>query len=281
MLSIQLIIHDGIPDWWESPDIWFVPGTDPDGVRGIPVVGRTAYLWATVTNVGTEDATQVQVDFWIANPALQLRKSLANKVGTAFADIAAGASQDVLCLVPWSVALVNGGHECAVVVAKHPADPLFPPPADPDVLDALTYRQIAQRNLSVLQLAQYSEIVIGVHTGLRSEKDVRIKTILGGELSGAVLEQLGVPARRLVSQRHLRASLSSQSQCNRTAHMTDTLNLRLAPGTSVPVFLNVTEVEQLRPDEYGVVKVVEEQQGRVVGGVSFVVVAMPQKASVK
>ena len=130
-MAVELLIRDGSPYWWESPDIWVVPGTDPGGAPGTPAVGQQAYLWATVRNEGDLDVSQVQVDFWVANPSLQIRKSTANHIGTAFADITAGGSQDVLCLAPWQVTLVNGGHECVVVEASSPADPLSPPPAIP------------------------------------------------------------------------------------------------------------------------------------------------------
>ncbi len=69
-MGVKLVIRDGSPDWWESPDIWVVPGTDPNGPPGIPVSGKSAYLWAMVTNQGDVDALQVQVDFWVANPTL-------------------------------------------------------------------------------------------------------------------------------------------------------------------------------------------------------------------
>src|SRR5271157_98155 len=197
-MAIQLLIRDGSPNWWESPDIWVVPGTDPNGAAGTPVVGQTAYLWANVTNQGNEDAAQVQVDFWVANPSLQIRKSTANHIGTAYADITAGMSQDVLCLVPWNVTLINGGHECVVVEASSPVDPLTPPPADPDVLDAPTYRQIAQRNLSVASMMGQArrEIIVGMNAGDRADKNVDVKVEVGGELSKKALESLGLRASR-------------------------------------------------------------------------------------
>ena len=83
----------------------------------------------------------------------------------------------MLCLVPWHVTLVNGGHECAVVEASSPADPLSPPPIDPDVLDAPGYRQIAQRNLSVLIVAGTirDELLVTVCAGARADKTAVIE----------------------------------------------------------------------------------------------------------
>lgn len=279
-MAIALLIRDGSPDWWASTDIWVVPGTDPNGTPGTPVVGNQAYLWATVTNEGDQDASQVQVDFWVADPSLEIRKSTANHIGTAYADVAAGTSQAVLCLVPWRVTLVNGGHECVVVEASSAADPLSPPPADPDVLDALTYRQIAQHNLSVMTVSGKSqhEINIGVHAGLRADKNVEVRLDVGGELSQHALALLGVEAKRSVGAGHVSAALSERSLCGEPNHEErNSLHLRVPRGTSASVWLNVAARERLTPEQYAVIRVVELQNGRVAGGLSLVVVGSDTK----
>lgn len=43
-MAVQLQIRDGDP-WWMSPDIWVVPGNDPNGAPGQPIVGQDNYLW--------------------------------------------------------------------------------------------------------------------------------------------------------------------------------------------------------------------------------------------
>ncbi len=279
-MSIELLIRDGSPNWWESPDIWVVPGTDPNGVAGTPVVGQTAYLWANVTNEGDEDAAQVQVDFWVANPSLQIRKSTANHIGTAYADVAAGMSQNVLCLVPWGVTLVNGGHECVVVDASSPADPLSPPPADPDVLDAAAYRQIAQRNLSVVSVTGQArrEIIIAVHAGSRVDKNVEVKVEVGGELSKKARESLGLRASRDAGAKHIRAVLSERSLLRSPEPgRRQSMQLHVPRGTSAAVYLNIGVSGHLTPEGYAVVRVVESEVGRVVGGLSVVVIEGEQK----
>ena len=275
-MAIELLIRDGSPDWWESPDIWVVPGSDPNGAPGTPVVGNPAYLWATVRNEGDEDASQVQVDFWVANPSLQIRKSTANHIGTAFADVAAGSSQDVLCLVPWNVTLVNGGHECVVVEASDSADPLTPAPADPDVLDAPTYRQIAQRNLSVAVVSGSSarEVVIAVNAGVRADKVVEVELIDGRPLQSEALASLGVKVDRYIEPEQLSIALSHESMCGReAADGAKALRLEVPRGTSAAVYLSVAGRRPLQPDEYSVVRVVEREGGRVIGGLSVVVQA--------
>jgi hypothetical protein len=275
-VAIELLIQDGSPDWWESPDIWVVPGTDPNGAAGTPLVGKPAYLWATVSNERDIAASQVQVDFWVADPSLQIRKSTANHIGTAFADVPAGSSQDVLCLVPWNVALVNGGHECVIVEASDAADPLAPPPADADVLDAPTYRQIAQRNLSVAVVSGSSarEIVIAVHAGARAEKAVEVELTEGRPLSKGVLASLGVKGERYVEPEHLSVALSHQPMGGREKpEGGKALSLEVSRGTSGAAYLSVAARRPLEADEYSVVRVVERDARRVIGGLSVVVQA--------
>lgn len=274
-MAVQLLIRDGTPDWWASPDIWVVPGTDPSGPAGTPVAGQTAYLWATVTNQGDLDVTQVQVDFWVANPSMQIRKSTSNHIGTAFVDVAAGASQDALCLVPWNVTLINGGHECVVVEASSPADPLSPPPADPDVLDAPTYRQIAQRNLSVAAMSGQArrEIMLSINAGIRADKNVDVKVEVGGELPARILKSLGLNANRNSGAKRIEAGLSGHSSCGSSSIAREKrMNVRVARGTAAPVFLSIESSGHLAPEEYALVRVVESERDRVLGGLSVVVI---------
>lgn len=273
-MGVALVIRDGVPNWWESPDIWVVPGSDPNGLPGTPVVGQSAYLWANVANNGDLDVSQVQVDFWIADPSMQIRKSTSNHIGTAFADIAAGATQPVLCLVPWNVTLVNGGHECAVVEASSPSDPLSPPPADPDVLDAPTYPQIAQKNLSVALMMGMPrrELILSVNAGARADKDVDVKVEVGGEISKELLQSLGIRAGRNVGTKHVGAAVSHQSLCGSAAPGEHhSLKVHVPRGASVPVYLNITASRPLQGDEYAVVRVKETERDRLLGGLSVVV----------
>ena len=274
-MAVELLIRDGSPGWWESLDIWVVPGTDPGGARGTPVVGMPAYLWATVRNDGDLDASQVQVDFWVADPSLQIRKSTANHIGTAFADIAAGSAQDVLCLVPWQVTLLNGGHECVVVEASSPADPLSPPPADPDVLDPPDYRQVAQRNLSVLTLNGMfrSEFIITVGAGARADKAAVIEFVEGDEVPAELLGSLGLKGRRHVGAERISAGLSERSLCGQEGAAGDrALRLTVPRGTSAAAYLGVAAREPLAPEEYAVIRVVERDQEQIIGGLSVVIV---------
>ncbi len=194
----------------------------------------------------------------------------------AYADIAAGVSQEVLCLVPWNVTLVNEGHECVVVEASSPADPLSPQPADPDVLDAPTYRQTAQRNLSVTIAmgGMHSQVIIRVKAGPRYAKTAKAEVRAGGELSKEGLESLGLRVSRSIEANRISAILSDHSLSgspNREPR--ESLRLHVPRGTSAPVYLNVAARESLALEEYGLVRVVERDHARAIGGLSIVLVA--------
>jgi hypothetical protein len=145
LMSVQLEIRDGNP-WWLSPDLWTVPGDDPEGSPGSPIVGAPTYMWAAVRNTGSSPVDNATVHFYWANPSVGFDRSTANPIGTAFVSLGPGQAQDVLCLTPWVPAFVNGGHECVLAEAFSASDPL---PAGPD-FNVPTDRHVAQRNLEVL-----------------------------------------------------------------------------------------------------------------------------------
>lgn len=278
-MTVQLVVRDGTPDWWESPDIWVVPGTDPEGAPGAPVAGQTAYLWARVANQGSTDVSQVQVDFWVADPTTQIRRSTAHHIGTAFADVPAGGTQEVLCLVPWAVTVINGGHECVVVAASSGADPLSPTPADPDVLDPVTYRQIAQRNLSVLEMDTdgVAELLLTIGAGSRAGKSSVLQVSAGGELPRDVLRSLGLRGGKPAPDK-VAFGLSAAGAVGRREAAAGrgggekALRLEVPRGAAAGAYLGVTAREPLEAGEYAVVRVAETEGDRTLGGLSLVVV---------
>lgn len=149
-MSVSLEILDGSP-WYLSADIWTVPGDDPEGVPGQPIVGTPCYLWARVNNNGSDVVQDAQVRFYWANPSVGFDRSSANFIGTANVTLAGGAQSDVLCLMPWLPMFVNGGHECVLAEAFHTS--LDPLPASL-AFNVPTDRHVAQRNLSVVMAAK-------------------------------------------------------------------------------------------------------------------------------
>lgn len=166
-MSVMLEIPDGNP-WWLSPNLWTVPGLDPEGPPGIPIAGSPCYLWARVTNKGNTSVSNATVRFYWANPAVGFNRTTANLVGTSFVNLDPDETKDVLCLTPWIPEYVNEGHECILGEAFHPSqDPL---PATLE-FNVPTDRHVAQRNISVTREFQgMFSLAFEVHNPDRKEK---------------------------------------------------------------------------------------------------------------
>jgi hypothetical protein len=281
--GVQLVIeHGAAPYWWESPAIWVVPGTDPLGQAGTPIVGQTAFLWATVTNQGDTPVENVQVDFWVADPSTQILKSTANHIGTAFTNLGTGAnnSQQVVCLTPWHVTYFNGGHECVVVEASSPSDPLNPTPSNPDVLDADTYPQIGQLNLWLSEVGgrfKQLEGLIGISRNARGDRVIRVEALTEGRLAPVILKRLGLDVREVNPDRVV-ASLRDGAVFGTGPHEGQkSIELHLKRGTSGAVCLTYGVKEDLKAGEYGLVRIVALEGAKMVGGVSVIVVGERRK----
>jgi len=145
-MAVLLEIEDGDP-WWSSPNVWTVPGDDPQGPPGLPIAGKQCYLWARVRNTGQDGVTNATVRFYWANPSVGFDRTTANPVGTAFVALTGGQTADALCLTPWTPVYVNEGHECILAEAF---EPLLDPLAAVAAFNVPTDRHVAQRNLSVV-----------------------------------------------------------------------------------------------------------------------------------
>ena len=164
-MAVALEIRDGNPWWYLSTDLWVVPGDDPDGTPGPPVVGSPAFLWARVRNSGDTAVEDATVNFYWANPSVGFDRNTANPIGQAFVTLPAGGTNDVLCLTQWVPEYVNGGHECVLAEAFKPGvDPL---PATPG-FNVPTDRHVAQLNLSVAQAVRRRfHMAFEVHNPMR------------------------------------------------------------------------------------------------------------------
>jgi len=272
-MSVQLLIQDGSPDWYLSPDIWTVPGSDPTGPAGSPIAGQLAYLWAHVANTGDTDVTGVQVQFYWANPALQVLRSTANYVGSASADLPAGGSQDVLCLVPWVPVVVNGGHECLVAVANSPLDPL--PNPLPDDFDPPAYRQVAQKNLTVLaaSMMMISIHAITIAATKRVDKAVVVTTEVGGEIDKLSLARLGLTKATPAKGKVVEIGLSQEPRCggDKGEIGPGKLEIRVPKGESRAVYASI-RAKGLAQNEYQLVRITERSGDKLLGGLAFLVV---------
>jgi hypothetical protein len=236
------------------------------------VAGQPAYLWAHVANTGDIEARGVRIDFYWANPALQVMRSTATRVGSAFADLAAQGEQDVLCLVPWSPIIVNGGHECLVAVANHPADPL--PNPLPDAFDPPNFRQVAQKNLTVLTVGLKAVfVVITVGAVRRADKTVLVRADLGQPLDTDSLGRLGIKDLQ-PAQDAVEVGLGLQPVCpgSNDPLGAKELELNISRGKSVGVYAMI-RAPRLLKGEYQVVNITERSGSRILGGFCLVVLS--------
>lgn len=276
-MSAHLLIHDGSsPQWWVSPDIWVVPGADPNGPPGSPIAGKPAYLWARVSNIGNVAANGTRVDFYWANPSAQVVVGVATQIGSAFVDLDPGDTQDVLCLVPWIPVIVNGGHECVLAVAHGPGDtnPIPDPLPNGYPFDPPSHDQIAQLNLSVLEAGlRIAPLSISVTAMGRSEKQAHLAVEFGREVDERVLAQLDLHDLRPAQKNLVEVSLSREPHCNEHPDPQGKceLEVHVPRGTWVPVFVAI-HARHLGQKEYQVVHIVERNAGKIVGGVSYLVV---------
>ncbi|WP_392476282.1 hypothetical protein [Nostoc sp. C110] len=171
-MTVNLEIQDGNP-WWDSPNIWTVPGDNPEGAMGIPIAGKSCYVWANVVNNGTSSVENATVRFYWANPSVGFDRTTANFIGTAYVKLGSGESADVLCLTPWVPQFVNEGHECLLAEAFHPA--LDPLPATKE-FNVPTDRHTAQRNISVALAARgFFRLAFEIHNPEPKAKKFQIR----------------------------------------------------------------------------------------------------------
>lgn len=273
-MSVNIEIRDGTPYWYLSPDIWVVPGSDPNGPLGPPIAGQPAYVWAHVENKGSDIARGVRIDFWWADPSGQIMRSTAHRIGSAFVDLgpagSSDATQEVLCLTPWQVKLVNNGHECLVVEAIYPGSSV-PSPA-PEDFGPPAYPEIAQRNIAVVSGVGGKPMhVLTIAAGKRKGKTVTVTAEAGGRLDEALLKRMGLGGLKAAGVDKLEVGLSREPAFVPPdgALGPRMLDLEIAAGTRKPVCVAV-RAGNLTTKEYGVINVVERHGDRIVGGYALI-----------
>lgn len=159
-MAVALEIEDGSPRWYLSPNIWTVPGDDPEGDPGMPSARVPCFMWAHVQNNGSTPVNNAQVRFYWANPSVGFDRTTANHIGTSNISLAAGEERDVLCLTPWIPVYVNQGHECILAEAFHTTDDSLP---SSPVFNVQTDRHVAQRNLRVIRTTESRKMMFSIH----------------------------------------------------------------------------------------------------------------------
>ena len=268
-----LEIRDGDPYWWNSPDIWVVPGVDPNGSPGQPIAGEPAFLWGRVRNTRDQTASGARVDFYWSNPATGVLRSNSTLIGSAFVDLDPGDTKEVLCVIPWIPEIVNNGHECVVAEVIHSSDPL--PTPLPDEFDPPSYHQIAQKNLTVLSMKKSMMVMaVQVAAPIRKEKSLLVTTEFGGTLDKFDLVQAGLVNYRPAKLNSLKVGLSLDPGCDESEKkgLRKELKLQLKPGTAKAVYLKVWP-QELKPRTYVLLHVISRDGQKVVGGITYIIIS--------
>jgi hypothetical protein len=158
--AVDVMVRDHINDngsvpsnpngepFWMSPDI--IVRHEADGQTGEtdfqnPTFGQTNYVYVTVRNIGTQDASNVTVNVYWGDPALLLAwPDSWHLIGATTVDVPAGG-QAVTPEIAWSN-LPSPGHRCLLVRLVTDQDPITNEgnvPGD---------NNIAQRNLHILDM---------------------------------------------------------------------------------------------------------------------------------
>lgn len=267
-MSEGLEILDGTPHWWNSPDIWVVPGIDPTGAAGSPVAGQPAYVWARVHNTSHRNFTEAQVNFFWSNPATGVLRSNSISIGSAYVDLNADEIKEVLCLVPWIPVIVNNGHECLVAEVRHRGDPL--PVPLPDPFAPQNYHQVAQKNLNVVVMRTLTmhTFMIQLAPPKRHRKNFVLYIERGGELDELTLKQLGLAKFRPVDA-DFEARLSDVGGCDERGE--EKVEFQLDAGMTRPLYLKVFPHE-LAANTYTLLHVIARDGEEIFGGISYVFV---------
>jgi len=271
-----LLIRDGVPYWWLSPDIWVVPGPDPDGAPGLPSAGQPAFVWARVANQSRVELANVEIRFHWSNPATGVLRSNSTLIGTSFATIAAGGTVEVLCVSPWVPVSVSNGHVCLVAEAIHPADALPQPLPDPFAPPA--HNQVAQRNIDLVSLApgMMRMMAIELAAPVRHPRHVIITVERARvPLDKDLLPTLGLTNYRFTPDLPVELALLDTPELDcRKFPAAEKLERKLAAGDAGAVHVAL-RAGKLPNGVYGLVHVLENDAatGTVTGGVSLIIIA--------
>jgi hypothetical protein len=134
-----------------NPNVWNVPGLNPNGARGGIAVTGPNWAWASPINTGDGDAAATLQWYYCTpgGPVNQWSDFLSNKAGSISFLLAAGTTTPANTLASASYQLrpgfQPGVHTCMMAVVSAPNDPA--PPQNPTDPPQLGDRHIAQQNL--------------------------------------------------------------------------------------------------------------------------------------
>jgi hypothetical protein len=297
-MSGILTLTQGSPNWWLSPDIWVQPQGTPDaGPPGvIPMAGKPYDAWVRVHNLypeATDPNWNLFVEWAIPGtgnlPVIQANFLNGVVLGGVPNGLPIGKSvpatshYDVKCATAWVPVYENGGHECLIAVVYNAGTIALPvdtgPPGSLGSLngDAGSGGQgawsIAQKNLGVLMSS--------VH-GIRYP--FRVGNLAGGQdgfilvaeeapLSGVDGFLSSVPGGRNVLQHPGKVEhLGIVHSTNPNAREIEAAHPRLEAVKIPSGHAEFTLVGNIREGNV-LVNVTQQLHGRVVGGLSVLVLA--------
>lgn len=135
----------GLP-FWVSPDIVIIPNGGSPG--GIAQAGVTNQIRVTVTNFGGGFASQAYVDAFVADPSTAFTPATATLIGGDFLDIPGYNTADIS--FSWNPGPADAGHRCLLARVSLP---IYGQTYNPAIFDVVGDRQVAQRNIHVVELA--------------------------------------------------------------------------------------------------------------------------------
>ena len=137
----------GLPGWI-SPDITIIK---PDGARGTEAVtGQVNQVEVIVRNLGGITATDAYLEVYVADPSTAFTPTTATPIGSTFITVPGYSAATVA--LPWTPLASEAGHRCllARVCLTIPPDCYV----NSTIFDVIGDRHVAQRNISVVALAQ-------------------------------------------------------------------------------------------------------------------------------
>lgn len=262
-MPVDLAIDDGMP-WYLSPDIWVVPGDDPDGTPGTPIAGVPAYIWGNVHNRGSSAVQNATVNYYWADPSTVVSRDNATLIGTSSVSLGAGETKPVLCLSPWIPSMLNNGHLCLVAEAFASTDPLLPF-THSEPFNVIGDPQIAQRNLNVV-LAFSAEMLrfVFVVTELNRQGDEELDLVVRRAPLGLLrsnLRTLGL--ERLPEEA---PAFGDAELCRHDDGRQDKVGRRAAVSRKRRMELTMRAPEQLAEGTGALFLIEQRHKGEVVGG---------------
>jgi hypothetical protein len=278
----------GLP-FWVSPDIVIIPSGGSPG--GVAVAGVTNQVRVTVTNTGGGAADDAYVDAFVADPSTAFTPATASFIGGGFLDIPGYNTADIS--FTWNPTPAEAGHRCLLARVSLP---VYGATYDPTIFDVVGDRNVAQRNIHVLELepqemmASFAFAVTNplgheANFGLRF-RELRPTRALAQQVRGALCGfarlggtplrdlQLGIdevlpPLDQSIAQRDARRPPLGLLAEPLERGVREQLQVGVGVGEVYRAVLTVTRDEQAQLGTLHIVQVeqIEEQTGAVVGGI--------------